>query len=151
MDAATAKEYILGLITTLKLTEKEILSLEAEAEKWKTRVELARSKGAGELLGEAERELEGFNIRLTKLRDEERSLKAEINVMRRKLPGLAAKELSIDPDLLEQQLLMALWHSEEEAETNRAFRKLETDSDVDAELEALKAKMDMNNDQGNSS
>ena len=149
MNAATAKDYILGLITTLKLTEKEIRSLMEEAAKWKNRVELAVSKGADELLGEAERELEGINARLKELWEEERSLKAEIKDMRRQLPGLAARERSIDPDLLEQQLLMALWHSEEEAAADRAFRKLEKDSAVDSELEALKAKMNMNNKQGN--
>ena len=149
MDAATAKDYILGLITTLKLTEKEILSLEAEAKRWKSRMELARSKGADALLEEAERELEGFKTRLTKLRDEERSLKGEIETMRRKLPGLAARERSIDPDLLEQELLMALGQSEEEVMTERAFRKLEKDNAVEEELKAMKAKMNTNNNQGN--
>jgi phage shock protein A len=43
MSAAAAKEYILGLIATVKLTEKEIHSLEEEAAKWRGRVELARS------------------------------------------------------------------------------------------------------------
>ena len=141
MGAAEAKDYILGFITTLKLIEKEIRSLEDEAAKWKGRAELARSRGAGELAGEADREAEKINLKLAGLREEEQSLKDSIAEMRRQLPGLAARERSIDPDLLEQELLMALGKTEEEAETDRAFKKLEKDSAADAALDALKAKM----------
>ena len=108
MSAAGAKEYILGFITTLKLTEKEIRSLEDEAAKWKGRIELARSRGRDDLLVEAEKEAEKTNTRLTGLREEGRLLKERIDAMRRELPGLAARERSIDADLLEQELLMAL-------------------------------------------
>ena len=147
MDAAAAKEYILELITALKLTEKEIHSLEEEEAKWKGRMELASIHGKNELLEEARKEAERTNADLVKLREEEHSLKAELKSMRRQLPGLAARERSIDPELLEQQLLLALWSSEEEAEADRAFRKLETDSIIDAELKALKVKMNDKNGQ----
>ena len=56
MGVTEAKEYILNYITTLKLTQKEISALEEEAAKWKNRVDLARSKGAEDILAEAERE-----------------------------------------------------------------------------------------------
>jgi phage shock protein A len=141
MNAAGAKEYILGFITTLKLTEKEIHSLENEAAKWKNRAELARSRGAEDLLTEAENEIERVNAKLLNLREEERSLKGQIDAMRRQLPALAARERSIDTDLLEQELFMALGLSEEETKTERAFRKLEDDKAADAALEELKKKM----------
>lgn len=102
------KEYILGLVTTLKLTEKEIHSREAEAAKWKNRAELARSRGLDDLVNEAEKEVESVNIKLASLREEEHSLTAEIAAIRRQLPGLAARERSIDADVLEQELLMLL-------------------------------------------
>ena len=148
MSAAAAKEYILGFITTLKLTEKEIRSLEDEAAKWKGRVDLARLHNRNELLLEAEKESERINSRLAGLREEERTLRERINAMRRQLPGLAARERSIDPDILEQELLMALGRTEEEAATERAFKKLEKDSAADAALEKLKNKMNQTNEGG---
>jgi len=144
MSAAAAKEYIFGLITTLKLTEKEIHSLEESAAKWKGRVELARSSGKNDLAVEAEREAERVEKKLAGLREEKRSLRYQIEEARRQLPGLAARERSIDPDLLEQELLMALGKTEEEAEAEKAFQKLEKDSYADSALEALKAKLSNN-------
>ena len=141
MSAAAAKEFILAYIATLKLTEKEIQSLEAEKAKWKSRVELARSHSRGDLLAEAEKEAERAESRLAVLREEERDLKERITAMQRQLPGLAARERSIDPDLLEQDLLMAAGLTQEQARTERAFRKLEKECEADAALEALKAKM----------
>ena len=147
MSPAEAKEYIFGFITTLKLTENEIKSLENEAAKWNNRIELARSKNSAEfttLMDEAVKEAEKIKNRLIFLREEESSLKKNINIMKEQLPGLAALERSIDPDLLEQELLMALGQTEEEAKTERAFRKLEKEKDADSALEALKSKMKNN-------
>ena len=141
MKAVEAKEYILGFITTLKLTEKEIQSLENEAAKWKSRAELAHSKGMEDLAAEAEREAEKINAKCAGLREEERELKERIAAMRRQLPGLASRERSIDPDLLEQELLMALGKTEEETKTEKAFRELEKNSAAESALEILKAKM----------
>jgi hypothetical protein len=141
MSAAAAKDYILGLIATVKLTEKEIHSLEGEAVKWRGRVELARSGGKNDLASEAEREAERTEKKLAALRDEEQSLRNQIEAIRRQLPGLAARERSVDPDLLEQELLMALGKTGEEAEADRAFRKLEKDSYAGSALEALKEKL----------
>ena len=141
MSAQAAKEYIHGFITTLKLTEKEIRSLEDEAAKWKGRIELARSRGTDELLVEAEREANRINTKLARLREEEQTLREGIAGMRRQLPGLAARERTIDTDILEQELLMALGLTEEQAGTERAFLKLEKENAADAALEVLKAKI----------
>ena len=141
MGVTEAKEYILNYITTLKLTQKEISALEDEAVKWKNRIELARSKGMEDILTEAEREAEKVNSKLAGLREEEFSLKDGIDAMRRQLPGLAARERSVDPDLLEQELLMALGQTGEDAATEKAFKKLEKENAADSALEALKTKM----------
>ena len=144
-NTADTKEYILGLIATLKLTEKEISALADEAAKWKGRVDLARSLGKNDLLAEAEKEAERINTKLAGLREEEQTLKQNIDSMRqqlpRLLPSLAAHERSIDADLLEQELLMALGRTEEEAKTERAFEKLEKDNAAETDLEALKEKL----------
>jgi len=141
MNAAEAKEYILGFIATLKLTEKEISSLEEEAVKWKGRADLARSRGMSDLLAGAEKEAERVNARLCALREEAQALKDGIDSMRRQLPGVAARERSVDPDVLEQELLMALGQTGEDVKAEKAFRELEKDHAADAALEALKAKM----------
>ena len=142
------KEEILALITTLKLTEREIISLEAEEAKWKGRVELARERGSAELLGEAEGELEKVSTRLALLREEERSFKDNIEALRRRLPFAAASERSIDPDVLEQELLMTLGKTEDEVKTDKAFRELEKEKTAESALEALKAKMGKTGEQG---
>ena len=141
MSMVEAKEQILALISTLKLTEKEIHSLEDEAAKWKNRVDLARSQGADELLVEAEREADRVNAKLAGLREEESTLRDSIGVLQRQLPGLAARERSVDPDILEQELLMALGQTGEDVEAERTFRKLENESAASAALDALKNKM----------
>ena len=141
MSAAAAKDYIFSLITTIKLTEKEIHSLEEDAAKWKSRVELARSSGKNDLALEAEKEADRIERKISDLCEEGKSLKNQIEEARRQLPGLAARERSIDADLLEQELLISLGQTEEEAETERAFKKLEKEADADSALQALKDKM----------
>ena len=141
MSAAEAKDYLLNLITTIKLSEKELSSLMEETAKWKGRVELARSKGMDDILAEAEKEIERIAIRMISLGEEITSYKNGVETIRRQLPGLAARERSIDPDLLEQELLNALGQTEEEAATEKAFKKLEKENAADSALEALKTKM----------
>ena len=141
MSVTEAKEYLLNLTTTMKLTEKELNALMEETAKWKNRVELARSKGMEDILAEAEKEIEKIGIRMISLGEEILSYKNGVEAIKRQIPGLAARERSVDPDLLEQELLMALNQTEEEAATEKAFKKLEKENAADAALEALKTKM----------
>jgi len=98
MSAAAAKDYIFALIAALKLTEKEINSLKEDAAKWKGRVALARSAGKDDLASEAEREAGKAEEKLASLLEEKKTLEDQIEAARRKLPGLAARERSIDPE-----------------------------------------------------
>ncbi|MDR2053769.1 MAG: chromosome partitioning protein [Treponema sp.] len=142
MNPADAKEYIFHFIATLKLTEKNRAGLEAELEKWRGRVDLARGKGAEDLAAEARRETERIQGKLDSLAAEEAALKTQIETMRRQLPALAARERSIDPDLLEQELNIAL--GKDLADSGPAGPALERQFEsmnADAALEALKAKM----------
>ncbi|MDR0589623.1 MAG: chromosome partitioning protein, partial [Spirochaetaceae bacterium] len=79
------------------------------------------------------------------LTGEIRELTGEITRLRRQIPGLAARERSVDPDLLEQELLMALGHTPGEGdegtrETAGEFERL----NADRALDALKEKMRRN-------
>jgi phage shock protein A len=132
MGAADAKEYIFHYITTLKLTEKKLGELNGEYEKWLSRINLAKSKGAEDLAVAAQGEADKIRAERDAIETEITALQAQIQRMRDQLPGLAARERSIDPDLLEQELLLAL-----KPELERQVQKAE----ADAALEALKAKL----------
>jgi predicted RNase H-like nuclease (RuvC/YqgF family) len=142
MNPADAKEYVFRFIAALKLTEKSRAEFEAEQEKWQKREELARNKGAEDLAVEARRETERIQGKIDSLAAEEAELKAQIETMRKQLPALAARERSIDPDLLEQELNIVLGKDlaagDPSAPTlDRRFESV----NADAALEALKAKM----------
>jgi phage shock protein A len=142
MDSAGAKEYIFHFIATLKLTEKSRAALEAEREKWLKREELALGKGAEDLALEARREAERIRNKIDSLSAEEAELKAQIETMRKQLPSLAARERTIDPDLLEQELNIAL--GKDLAGDNPSGPGLERQFEsinADAALAALKARM----------
>jgi chromosome segregation ATPase len=142
MDVAGAKEYIIHYSTALKLTEKKGEALDQELAKWNARIALARSKGAADLANAAEQEAEKIKVQQAALSAEIAELKAQIERMRKQLPGLAARTRSIDPDLLEQELIMAAGYlpgEEEKAGADRHFRDME--KDANAALEVLKAKM----------
>jgi phage shock protein A len=140
MGAVEAKEYIFHHITTLKLTEKKQGELVQEHEKWLSRVNLARSRGTEELALAAQGEADTIRTELSAVETEIADLKARIRRMRDQVAGLAARERSIDPDLLEQEMLIALGGTpgeEAKPDLERRFQAAETD----AVLEALKAKM----------
>jgi phage shock protein A len=143
MDPSVAKDYILQFIAALKLTENQIRETTAEEKKWKNRAALALSHSAEDLAVEAEKETERIRARQAALEEEAAVLKGQIEKMRRQLPGLAARQRSIDPDLLEQELLMAAGRmpgEEKEAARDREFEKLEKEQAVREALEALKAR-----------
>ncbi|MDR2485944.1 MAG: chromosome partitioning protein [Treponema sp.] len=148
MNVPAAQEYIARHIATLKLTEKQYQALGEASAKWTSRIELARSKGAGDLALEAEKEADRLKTRQESLEAEIKELKAQIETMRKQLPGLAARERTIDPDRLEQELLMAMPGEEEKAEADRRLRDMEKDASAEAALAALKAKLGAHNSGG---
>ncbi|GHV71771.1 hypothetical protein AGMMS49928_25180 [Spirochaetia bacterium] len=144
MNAASAKDYIFQFISTLKLTEKNLAELSETRKKWEGRIELALSRNAAKLAEDGEKEAARIREKEKILENEIAELKAQIEKMKGQLPGLAARERGIDPDLLEQELLIAqgrLPGDEETAKTERELAALEKDTQADAALEALKAKM----------
>ncbi|MDR1252270.1 MAG: chromosome partitioning protein [Treponema sp.] len=144
MDIAGAQEYILNVMITLKLTEKRIQELDEDLARWNSRIDLTRSQGKDDLALEAETEAGQIREQQAQLAGEAAELKSRIEDMRKQIPLLAARERSVDPDLLEQELLMAagrLPGDEEKLQIERQFREIEKNSAADAALEELKEKM----------
>jgi chromosome segregation ATPase len=143
MTAAEAKECIFHFISALKITEKKQEELARELEKWNGRRELARSRGAADLVSEAEKAAARIQTEADAAAAEILELKDQIEAMRRQLPGLAARERSVDPDLLEQELLIAAGHNpgDEKQAAVRELEDLEKETNAGAALEALKVKM----------
>jgi uncharacterized coiled-coil protein SlyX len=146
MDPGTAKEYVFHFITALKLAEKKLAEQEAACAKWQNRAALARDKAAPDLAAEADAEAERIKTQIRALDAEIAELRGKIEKMRRQLPGLAARERSIDPDLLEQELLIALGRGAGEEgpgspggmpQTEKALAEI----DAQAALDALKRRM----------
>jgi phage shock protein A len=144
MNTAEAKEYVFHHIATLRLTEKKIQELDGELALWQGRAELARSKGAADLAAEAERQAEAIRARRSGLEEENAGLKAGIDRMRALIPALGARDRRVDPDLLEQELLIAAGYNPgdgDAARTDRRFGDLEKEEDAEEALRALKARM----------
>ncbi|MDR1947768.1 MAG: chromosome partitioning protein [Spirochaetaceae bacterium] len=147
MSAGEAKEYLFHHISTLKLTEKKYRELEGEIAKWDSRAALAGSRGAPDLARQAEEEAARCRDSRAALGAEIAELKRQIEGIRQQIPGLAARERSVDPDLLEQEILIAMGGTPGDTDetpdgsgvdpTARAIDALT----AGAALEALKAKM----------
>jgi chromosome segregation ATPase len=141
MNGAEAREYLFHHITALNLTRKKYDELGAEFDKWQKRVELARTKGAADLASEAEAEAGRVKNSMDTLGAEIEELQGTVEKIRRNIPGAAARERSIDPDLLEQELRISLGENPGDeplpGAQNKKFETLEADS----ALEALKEKM----------
>jgi hypothetical protein len=141
MSAGAAKEYIFHHIAALKLAEKARDGFLADLDKWEKRAELARVRGARDLAAEAEKEAGRVRARAEGLAAEIADIRDQIEKTRKGLPASAARERSVDPDLLEQELLILLGKNPgDEIPAGKAgggFKDLE----AAAALEALKAGM----------
>ncbi|MFA6508288.1 MAG: chromosome partitioning protein [Treponemataceae bacterium] len=150
MTPAAAREYIAAYISTKLLNEKKLAELEGSLSKWTDRAALARSKGIEDLAAAADVEIARISGDRDKLGTETQELSAQIDTMRRQLPGLSARERSIDPDLLEQELLIAAGRTPgDEAEQSavdaeRKLASLEKHTAADDQLAALKERLAKN-------
>jgi phage shock protein A len=140
MPASDAREYILGFITTLKLNEKKLSALKDERGKWENRVRLAQNSGSEDLSAQAESVCLNIGNRIQSLEAENAGLKTRIRSMTGQVPGLAARERSIDPDMLEQELLLAAGLGPGLPE-DRKFAVLEQEEAAESALRELKQKI----------
>lgn len=144
MTTADAKDYILQHLATLKLTDRRVAELDADLDKWKSRLALAQEKGLEDLAAAARKELDARRAERDRIAAEAEDLRGQIERMRRQLPTLGSRERSVDPDLLEQELLMAagaLPGDDDKVQVERDLRKLEKTQAAESDLAALKTKL----------
>lgn len=143
MSAAEAKEYIILHISARKMAEKKLAALRIEQDKWNKRVGVAEGAGRQDLAEAAAKEAAAAGEQIAAIEAEIAEANGQIQAMLRQLPGLAARERSVDPDLLEQELLMMAGYNpgeEEKADADRKFRELEREEALNQSLQALKGK-----------
>lgn len=162
LDLDSAKEYIFAYALDAKRLEKEIAELQAELDKWRSRVKLAADKlaagdqGMTALVQAAQAKVTELEASIASRETERADLRAKVEMMRRQLPIIKASERSVDPDrlLAELQLMTGELLGEQAgdplagaegpeggrsaAATAADFAKLEADAKAEADLEALK-------------
>lgn len=127
LDYQGAMELMVVYSTDIKMQEKELEPLKKEAELWASRVSLAESKALPDL-AQAARERHGqIQEKIAALENSILELKLDVARLKEALPGLKAKERSIDPDQLLAELSMMTGEAmdPEKAKFDREFAALE--------------------------
>ena len=135
MDAASAREYVVAVLATLKQTVAKRIELTGELEKWQTRVRIAEEHGRSDLAEEASVKVEQVKEDVLRIQAEEAELKKELDIVKGQLEWIKKQpQFSIDADFLLAQLEMVVGERDELADK---FKEAEAAS----ELERLKKEM----------
>ena len=136
LDAKSAREYVVSIITTLTKTTAKRTELEKELELWSGRVRLAAEKGRSDLQAEAEVRVRDIEFQLSDIRAEEDVFSAGVRRLKAQLRALEAEpQLSVDSERLLAELELLGGERDELAE---AFKEEE----ANLELEKLKERME---------
>ncbi|MDR0643976.1 MAG: chromosome partitioning protein [Treponema sp.] len=144
MNISDTKAYIAGVLTSLKLTEKQREELASALKTWENRVGIARSKGEEALADAAQREADAVKAKITGLDAEIAVLKAEIDNAKRESLTAASRKRSIDPDILQQELLIVAGHlpgDEDKVVMEQNLNDMAKKDSAESALAQLKAKM----------
>ncbi|PKL05634.1 MAG: hypothetical protein CVV53_08475, partial [Spirochaetae bacterium HGW-Spirochaetae-9] len=108
-----------------------------------SRVNLAESRGMAELAAAATTQLSGLNARLGAIQAAKVELERDAARIKEALPGIKARQRSIDPDRLQAELAMMTGEAldPEKARLERELKTLVDDPSADDPLAALKKKM----------
>ncbi|MBN1699758.1 MAG: hypothetical protein JW881_19745 [Spirochaetales bacterium] len=135
MDVASAREYVMAYITTLKQTQQKMKETAAELELWQQRVSFAAERGRPDLRSAADMKVKEISDSLERLRTEEYDLAAKTKTLIENLKKLKAGFVpSVDAEQLQAELDMITGERDEVAEKFR-------EEDALNELEKLKQKM----------
>ncbi|MDR0785267.1 MAG: chromosome partitioning protein [Treponema sp.] len=144
MNASETKAYIADVLTSLKLTEKQREELASTAAIWESRVGLSRSKGDHALATAAQQEADVLKAKIAGLDAEIAVLRSEISSAKQGLTAVASRERSVDPDILQQELLIAagrLPGDEDKVVMEQNLNDTANRESASAALAQLKAKM----------
>ncbi|HEY9054418.1 MAG TPA: hypothetical protein VIO60_06335 [Rectinemataceae bacterium] len=142
LDQRGALDLLYAYTTDIKRLDKEIADFSKEEGLWSSRVELARSKGLGELAAGAMRMLDDVRAKKAAAVQSRSEFAADAARIKEALPGIKAKERSIDPDALAAELSVLTGEALEPgaAAVERDLSALEKPS-AESALEELKRKM----------
>ncbi len=108
MDPKSAREYLYNYLVSLKREERAMEELSRELEKWKSRVELAVSKGDEELAGKARERVVEIEERLSRMKADTEEMRLKASVMKDNLrmlyhntePSVDAEKLLAEMELI---------------------------------------------------
>ncbi|HCO49643.1 MAG TPA: hypothetical protein DIT55_09590, partial [Spirochaetaceae bacterium] len=98
LDHGAAMDLLFAYTTDIKRHEKDIEALKKDAALWASRVSLAEARNLPELAAGAKTQLSGLEARLSGIQASKAELERDAARIKEVLPGIKAKERSIDPD-----------------------------------------------------
>lgn len=143
LDYDGAMNLLFAYTTDIKRADKEIDALRKEIALWTSRVSLAEGKGLTELAAGARAQLAQLDAKVADILASRAEMERDTGRIKEALPGIKAKERSIDPDLLQAELSMMTGEAldPEKAKLDRELDALsKTDGSADP-LAALKRRM----------
>ena len=138
LDPAAARNYVLGYLTTLRLTRNRRRELEAAKRTWEGRIERAEAVAEPKLHAAATAELARVQSQLDRLLAEERELVTQVEVLGGQLRlVLTRANLTVDAEQLLAQLQALVGERDELAED---LGQIDSEQRA-AALEALKRRV----------
>lgn len=142
MDEYSQKQYVIGIITTLKQVRKKKEEVRREFELWESRVKLARDNSRPDLAAQAADQRDRARSDYQNLKNEEESIFQELRSAKAELESLRiAETMTVDTDRLLAQLEMIVGKPDE---TKKAFQELELENSLDE----LKKSLDSSGNSG---
>lgn len=144
LDYQAAMDMLLAYSVDIKRYDKELEGMEKEIALWTSRVALAEGKGLADLATGARVQVASLESKREALKSERRGLEMDAQRLKDALPGLKARQRSIDPDRLQAELSML---TGEALDPGKAKLERELDSldpaktQAEDPLAALKKKM----------
>ena len=139
LDPAAARNYVLGYLTTLRVTRNRRRELEAAKRTWEGRIERAEAAAEPKLHAAATAELARVQSQLDRLLAEERELVTQVEVLGGQLRVVLTRaNLTVDAEQLLAQLQALVGERDELAED---LGQIDSEQRAAAELEALKRRL----------
>jgi chromosome segregation ATPase len=104
LDLDGARDYLLAWATTIKRYDQDLAALDATIGTWRSRIDLAASKGQAELAEAAKAKAEELEAQRASLALEKEGLSRDLSRLKERIPYLKSRQRSIDPDRLLAEL-----------------------------------------------